>query len=115
MVVFFPTMPPSTPPPTDLPRESPFNRRSASYATSGEFDRDASYARFFSPSSLEYPNEHPQTPVVEPWIARDMEKQQSADVAALVGAFLSISSDIPRSPVQNAMEFAKCRDTISSM
>ena len=52
-------------------------------------------------------------PVVEPWLARDMEKQQFADVEALIGAFLSKAMKHPRNRKMNVDTFHECRDTIS--
>jgi len=55
--------------------------------------------------------------MVEPWIARDLERQQIADVEALIGAFLSNSDDVPmesnREP--RVALFNECRATVMSL
>jgi hypothetical protein len=97
---------PGTPPPTERPRESPstlLNHGSASFTASGGFDN--AYALFFSPFySRAWTNIHRRS-AVEPWIARDMQKQQFVEVEDLVGAFLSRLWVIPLSPKQTTQKF----------
>jgi hypothetical protein len=52
---------------------------------------------------------------VEPWVARDMEEQQSADVEALIGEFLSNTSILPNDRDTNIAVFNECRGTAASL
>ena len=60
------------------------------------------------------PNLHRRS-VVEPWIARDMEDQQIADVAPLIGAFLSKATKLENGPAENIALFNKCRAAVASL
>ena len=63
------------------------------------------------------PNIHRRS-MVEPWIARDMEKQQIADVEPLIGAFLSNSSNpmiMSSDREANIALFNECRETVVSL